>query len=206
MTLEEASRAKLERICDKLDLGPATTCWRSAPAGAASRVHAAATRGCRVTTTTISREQHELARRARARGRARGPRDGAARGLPRAARARYDKLVSIEMIEAVGWKDFGTFFARCAALLRPDGLRVEPVGLASMRLSTSPARRARGLQRAEHRVDVAQAVGVALRRSARRVRPGVFSVGDGLVEHVEDAERRRRRRELELVAGRPACR
>ena len=34
----------------------------------------------------------------------------------------YDKLVSIEMIEAVGWKDFGTFFARCSRLLRPDGV------------------------------------------------------------------------------------
>ena len=34
----------------------------------------------------------------------------------------YDKLVSIEMIEAVGWKDFGTFFARCSDLLAPDGL------------------------------------------------------------------------------------
>ena len=61
MSLEEASRAKLERICDKLDLGRPTTCWRSAPAGAASRVHAASTRGCRVTTTTLSREQRELA-------------------------------------------------------------------------------------------------------------------------------------------------
>jgi cyclopropane-fatty-acyl-phospholipid synthase len=34
---------------------------------------------------------------------------------------RYDKLVSVEMIEAVGWKDFGTFFARCSELLEPDG-------------------------------------------------------------------------------------
>ena len=36
-------------------------------------------------------------------------------------RGSYDKLVSIEMIEAVGWRDFGTFFARCSDLLRPDG-------------------------------------------------------------------------------------
>ncbi len=39
------------------------------------------------------------------------------RGLPRPARAVYDKLVSIEMIEAVGWRDFGTFFERCSDLL-----------------------------------------------------------------------------------------
>ena len=72
-----------------------TTCSRSAPAGAASRVHAAATRGCRVTTTTISREQRALALGARARGRPRGPRDGPARRLPRARRplrqARLDR-------------------------------------------------------------------------------------------------------------------
>ena len=61
MTLEEASMAKLERVCEKLDLGPGTRCWRSAPAGAASLVHAARTRGCHVTTTTISREQHDYA-------------------------------------------------------------------------------------------------------------------------------------------------
>ena len=39
----------------------------------------------------------------------------------RSLRGRYDKLVSVEMIEAVGWKDFGTFFERCSDLLAPDG-------------------------------------------------------------------------------------
>ena len=74
---------------------PGTTCSRSAPAGAASRSTRRAHYGCRVTTTTISREQHALRRRARARGRARGPRHGAPRGLPRPARqlrqARLDR-------------------------------------------------------------------------------------------------------------------
>ena len=40
------------------------------------------------------------------------------------SRASFTKLVSIEMIEAVGWKDFDAFFARCPALLAPDGLMV----------------------------------------------------------------------------------
>jgi cyclopropane-fatty-acyl-phospholipid synthase len=70
-----------------------------------------------VTTTTISREQREYAlARVRAEGLERLGDDY------RDLRGTYDKLVSIEMIEAVGGKDFGTFFERCARLLRPDGV------------------------------------------------------------------------------------
>ena len=83
-------------------------------------LHAAGTRGCHVTTTTISREQHDYAvervRRAGLEDRVtvlmRDYRD---------LRGRYDKLVSIEMIEAVGWQHIGTFFARCSDLLTPHG-------------------------------------------------------------------------------------
>ena len=83
-------------------------------------IHAAATRGCRVTTTTLSKEQraHALARVREA-----GLEDRVtvlARDY-RELDGRYDKLVSIEMIEAVGWKDFGTFFERCSDLLEPNG-------------------------------------------------------------------------------------
>ena len=83
-------------------------------------VHAASTRGCRVTTTTISREQHDVAV---ARVRAAGLEDRVTVLLDdyRDLRGTYDKLVSLEMIEAVGWKDFGTFFACCSDLLAPDG-------------------------------------------------------------------------------------
>jgi cyclopropane-fatty-acyl-phospholipid synthase len=74
-----------------------------------------------VTTTTISREQRD---RAVARVRAAGLEDRVDVVLRdyRELRGSYDKLVSIEMIEAVGWKDFGTFFARCSDLLAPHGL------------------------------------------------------------------------------------
>jgi cyclopropane-fatty-acyl-phospholipid synthase len=84
-------------------------------------VHAAATRGCRVTTTTISREQHDWAvgqvRRA-------GLEDRVTVLLEdyRDLDGTYDKLVSLEMIEAVGWRHFGTFFEKCSSLLAPDGL------------------------------------------------------------------------------------
>jgi cyclopropane-fatty-acyl-phospholipid synthase len=121
MTLEEASLAKLDLVCDKLDLGPADHVLEIGTGWGGFAVHAAATRGCRVTTTTISREQHALAVRRVAEAGLEELVDVRLEDY-RHLRGRYDKLVSIEMIEAVGWKDFGTFFARCSELLADDGL------------------------------------------------------------------------------------
>jgi cyclopropane-fatty-acyl-phospholipid synthase len=119
-TLEEAALAKLDLVCDKLDLGPREHVLEIGSGWGGFAVHAARTRGCRVTTTTLSRAQHSEAVR---RVRAAGLEDRVEVLLDdyRDLRGRYDKLVSIEMIEAVGWRDFGTFFARCAELLRADG-------------------------------------------------------------------------------------
>jgi cyclopropane-fatty-acyl-phospholipid synthase len=120
MTLEDASLAKLELVCDKLALGPDDHVLEIGTGWGGFAVHAAATRGCRVTTTTISAEQRAYAL---ARVRAAGVEDRVTvldRDY-RDVRGRYDKLASIEMIEAVGHKDFGTFFARCDALLAPHG-------------------------------------------------------------------------------------
>jgi cyclopropane-fatty-acyl-phospholipid synthase len=120
-SLEEASREKLERLCDKLDLRPSDHVVEVGTGWGGFAVHAAATRGCRVTTTTISREQREYAQ-------ARADEAGLSDLVTvlgqdyRELRGTFDKLVSIEMIEAVGWKDFGTFFERCSRLLRPDGV------------------------------------------------------------------------------------
>ena len=120
MTLEEAARAKLERACARLDLGPDDHVLEIGTGWGGFALHAAATRGCRVTTTTISREQRD---HAVARVRAAGLEDRVTVLLDdyRELTGTYDKLVSIEMIEAVGWKDFGTFFARCSELLKPEG-------------------------------------------------------------------------------------
>ncbi len=120
MTLEEASVAKLDLACDKLDLGPADHVLEIGTGWGGFAIHAALTRGCRVTTTTLSREQRE---HTLARVRAAGVQDHVTVLLDdyRDLRGSYDKLVSIEMIEAVGWKDFGTFFERCGALLEPNG-------------------------------------------------------------------------------------
>ena len=120
MSLEEASVAKLDRTCDKLELGPDDHLLEIGTGWGGFAIHAAATRGCRVTTTTISREQREYAQ---ARVRDEGLEDlVTVLGQDyRELTGHYDKLASIEMIEAVGHKDFGTFFATCTDLLKPDG-------------------------------------------------------------------------------------
>jgi cyclopropane-fatty-acyl-phospholipid synthase len=120
MTLAQASRAKLELVCRKLGLGPGDHVLEIGTGWGGFAVHAARTRGCRVTTATISREQYEQARdRVRAAGVA--DRVTVLCDDYRDLRGRYDKLVSIEMIEAVGYRDFDTFFARCSNLLADDG-------------------------------------------------------------------------------------
>jgi cyclopropane-fatty-acyl-phospholipid synthase len=120
MSLEQASVAKLERVCEQLDLRPEDQVIEIGTGWGGFAVHAAATRGCRVTTTTISAEQHAYAV---ARVREAGLEDlvTVLRSDYRDLRGRYDKLVSIEMIEAVGWQQIGTFFARCSRLLHPHG-------------------------------------------------------------------------------------
>jgi len=120
-SLEQAQLAKLERICERLQLGPETHLLEIGTGWGGLAMHAATTRGCRVTTTTISHEQHELARR---RVREAGLEDRVTVLLRdyRDLEGSYDRLVSVEMIEAVGWRDFDLFFSRCSELLAPDGL------------------------------------------------------------------------------------
>jgi len=121
MSLREASVAKLEQVCRKLDLGPRDHVLEIGSGWGGFALHAARTRGCRVTTTTISREQHDytLAQVQRA-----GLADRVTVLLEdyRDLRGNFDKLVSIEMIEAVGWRHLGEFFARCSQLLTPEGV------------------------------------------------------------------------------------
>ena len=119
-SLEEAQVAKLDRICDRLRLRRDSHLLEIGTGWGGLAVHAAREHGCRVTTTTISREQHELASR---RVREAGLADRVTVLLEdyRDLRGRYDRLVSVEMIEAVGWQYFDDFFRRCDRLLAPDG-------------------------------------------------------------------------------------
>jgi cyclopropane-fatty-acyl-phospholipid synthase len=119
--IDEAQLAKLERICRQLDLRPDLHLLEIGAGWGALAIHAAAEHGCRVTTTTISREQHAYALE---RVREAGLEDRVTVRLDdyRDLDGRYDRLASIEMIEAVGWQYFDAFFSKCSDLLERDGL------------------------------------------------------------------------------------
>jgi cyclopropane-fatty-acyl-phospholipid synthase len=120
-SLEDAQRHKLERICAALELSPRDHLVEIGTGWGGFAVYAAQKHGCRVTTTTISREQREYAEnRVRAAGL-----EGLVSVIDadyRTLEGRFDKLASIEMIEAVGWEYFALFFRRCSELLTPNGL------------------------------------------------------------------------------------
>jgi cyclopropane-fatty-acyl-phospholipid synthase len=120
-TLRQAQEDKLERVCRKLRLGPDDHVLEIGSGWGSFALHAASRFGCRVTTTTISREQHEVATQ-RVREAGLEERVNVLLDDYRDLRGRYDKLVSIEMIEAVGWQYFDLFFRRCGELLDPRGL------------------------------------------------------------------------------------
>ncbi|HET9298887.1 MAG TPA: cyclopropane-fatty-acyl-phospholipid synthase family protein [Candidatus Polarisedimenticolaceae bacterium] len=122
-TLEEAAVHKLDLVCHKLGLRPGQSLLEIGTGWGGLALHAASRYGCSVTTTTISGEQARLARERVA---AAGLQDRVEvlevdyRDLLRLGR-RFDRLVSVEMIEAVGAKYLGTFFDVCGRLLRPEG-------------------------------------------------------------------------------------
>jgi cyclopropane-fatty-acyl-phospholipid synthase len=119
-TLEEASIEKLDRICRKLNLGPEDHVVEIGTGWGSFALHAAGTYGCRVTTTTISKEQHDLAYE---RIKAAGLEEKITLLLTdyRDLTGSFDKLVSIEMIEAVGDNHLGEYFSKCASLVKEDG-------------------------------------------------------------------------------------
>jgi cyclopropane-fatty-acyl-phospholipid synthase len=135
MTLADAQRAKLDRLCDWLAIEPRDHVLEIGCGWGGMAIHAAATRGCRVTAITISREQHQLAS-ARV----------AAAGLADRVDVRYrdyrelhgrdqfDKIVSIEMLEAVGYEYLPRYFATCARLLRAGGrLALQTISMPDVR-------------------------------------------------------------------------
>jgi len=119
-TMEEASREKIARMGRMANPSSGDHVLEIGTGWGALAMHLAADRGCRVTTTTLSREQAKLARERIA-----------AAGLTdrvnvierdyRELEGRFDRIVSVEMIEAVGAEHYETFFERCGALLADDG-------------------------------------------------------------------------------------
>jgi cyclopropane-fatty-acyl-phospholipid synthase len=119
-SLRDASIAKYDRIAKLAELGPRDHVIEIGTGWGGFAIHAAAQYGCRVTTTTISEEQFALAsRRVAEAGLA--DRVTVLKRDYRDLEGQYDKLVSIEMIEAVGHDHYDAYFERCAALLAPHG-------------------------------------------------------------------------------------
>ena len=120
-TLEQASTRKLDRICRKLDLQPGDRVVEIGSGWGGFALHAATQFGCHVTTTTISREQYDLARR-RVQENGLGERVTVLLEDYRDLQGRFDKLVSIEMIEAIGHQYLQDYFGKVSSLLEPNGM------------------------------------------------------------------------------------
>lgn len=140
-SLSDAALAKYQRICQKLRLEPADEVLEIGSGWGGFAIYAASRYGCRVTTTTISRAQYELAQE---RIQAAGLMDKVTLLLQdyRHLEGKYDKLVSIEMIEAVGYEYLDTFFQVCSRRLKDDGLMC----LQAITIADRVFRRYRGAQ------------------------------------------------------------
>lgn len=131
--LDTAQVHKLDTICQRLELTEGDTLVEIGTGWGGLAIHAATHYGCHVTTTTISDAQHEYAER-----------QIKSLGLEskitllkkdyRLLTGQYDKLVSIEMIEAVGHQYYGEFFKKCNDLLKPGGkLLIQAITIADQR-------------------------------------------------------------------------
>ena len=122
-TLEQASQNKLERICQRLQLQPSDHLLEIGTGWGGLALHAARNYGCRVTTTTISPKQHDHAARLVAASDSRKAISLLQEDY-RDLRGEFDKLVSIEMIEAVGQEFLELYFQTCHRLVKPGGRMV----------------------------------------------------------------------------------
>ena len=121
MNLEDASIEKLDRICRKLNLSDKDDVLEIGTGWGSFSIHAAKNYGCNITTTTISDAQYEYAR-------SRVVEEGLESKISvinkdyRKIDGQYDKIVSIEMIEAVGHEFIPEYFKKISSLLKPNGL------------------------------------------------------------------------------------
>ena len=119
-SLEQASVNKLEQICRKLQLSEQDHLLEIGTGWGGMAIYAAKHYGCKVTTTTISQEQYDYAKQ-------QVEREGLSDKITllledyRGLKGQDDKLVSIEMIEAVGQEFYDSYFSQCSALLKPHG-------------------------------------------------------------------------------------
>jgi len=120
-TLESASIEKIDRICRKLHLSSSDTLLEIGTGWGSFSAHAAKNYGCKITTTTISDAQFQYAEKL-------FKKEGLESQINlvnidyRNLEGQYDKIVSIEMIEAVGYQYIPEYFKKVSSLLKPDGL------------------------------------------------------------------------------------
>jgi cyclopropane-fatty-acyl-phospholipid synthase len=136
-TLLEASQLKLKTICDKLDLKATDHVVEIGTGWGGFAIYAAKHYGCKVNTTTISKQQYELAK---SRVQAAGLEDKITLLLEdyRNLTGTFDKLVSIEMVEAVGHQYYDTYFAKVGTLLKPNGLAlIQAITIADQRYESA---------------------------------------------------------------------
>ncbi len=137
MSLHEAQLARLDGICRKLDLRPGEHVVEIGTGWGGFALHAAQNYGCKVTTTTISQEQYNLARE-RVSQAGLDSRIEVICSDYRDLCGSYDKLVSIEMIEAIGHRYFDTYFAQCSRLLKPQGaMLLQAITIADQRYESA---------------------------------------------------------------------
>jgi cyclopropane-fatty-acyl-phospholipid synthase len=133
VSLHEAQTFRMEHICNKLQLGPQDHVIEIGTGWGGFALHAAGHHGCRVTTTTISNEQYEKSHQ-RIQQAGLQDRVTVLREDFRDLDGQYDKLVSLEMIEAVGHEHFDTYFKKCGDLLKPDGaMLIQAITIADQR-------------------------------------------------------------------------
>ena len=119
-SLHDASIAKFDRVCQTLELNEKDRVLEVGSGWGGFAIHAASRRGCHVTALTISRQQYEFTVK-RVKEAGLGDRICVLQQDYRDHEGAYEKLVSVEMIEAVGYQYFDTYFAKCSGLLKPDG-------------------------------------------------------------------------------------
>ena len=135
--LDEASVAKLEELCHQLELTDSDHLLEIGTGWGGMAIHAAKHYGCKVTTTTISKEQYAFAlEQVKAEGL-----EGRITVLCedyRNLQGSFDKLVSVEMIEAVGHAFYSNYFQRCSELLKPDGkMVIQAITIADQRYAAA---------------------------------------------------------------------
>jgi cyclopropane-fatty-acyl-phospholipid synthase len=121
MTLQEAQFAKYDRLCKQLHLTPNDHVLEIGSGWGANAIYMAKNYGCRVTTLTISEEQYKLAGQRVAAENLNDKVEVILRDY-RLIQGKYDKIVSIEMLEAVGDQFYDTYFKKCSDLLKQNGI------------------------------------------------------------------------------------